>query len=101
MGLAVAKYDGRKDNYADMLKKINSRKEWHREQIDPLYAAAARHLAGNIDGMNLLKDFHAFWLGTLDSFPPRLDETENAYKRRVADRKAALHDKEIRLLLEK
>jgi hypothetical protein len=84
-----------------MLAKIGSCTKRHREQIDPRYDAAAKYLAGNSVGLNLLKDYHAFWLGTMDSLDQDSNETKGAYERRMAERKAALRDKGNRLLLEK
>ena len=88
-------------SYTDMLSTTRSCTKRFREKVDPRYDAAAQHLAANRDGLNLLKDYHAFWHGTMDSLDPSPNETENAYKRRLADRQTVLRDKRNRLLLEK
>jgi len=99
--LAVSRYRQGQHTHAEMLSAIKNNVTSYRENIEPRFQAAARHLAGNKDALNVLKDYHAYWIGTLEGLMQEPSESEGAFKRRVAERQSALDDKRNRLLLEK
>jgi hypothetical protein len=98
---AVARYKLGQHTYAEMLSVIDNKVKSFRENIEPRFQAAAREMAGNKDALNVLKDYHAYWIGTLESLMQEPNESDGAFKRRVAERKSMLGDKRNRLLLEK
>lgn len=100
-GLALAQVNAGQRRYTDASSAISSGARSYREEIDRFYQAAATSLATKGDAANLLKDYQAFWIGTLGNVSQTPNETKGAYERRIAERKSLLEDKGNRLKLEK
>lgn len=70
------------------------------EAIKPSYHAAAKSLAKNKVALGMLRDLYAYWITTITTVTPSIDELKIQYGARMKERETGVKERIDRLLLE-